>query len=60
MGKRTHYLLIQHCFGSVGHDTLGIAGLLAVDKDDPAEPADETNSTSIDQLLLCNHSATVW
>ena len=28
------YLLVQHGLGSVGHDTLGIARLLAVDKDD--------------------------
>lgn len=54
------YLVIQHGFGSVSHDALGIVRLLAVDKDDATQPANETYCASVDQLLLGNHGAAVW
>lgn len=58
-GLAADYLLVQHGFGCVRHDTLGVARLLAVDKDDAAQPADETHRAGVDQLLLGDHGAAV-
>lgn len=53
------HLVVQHGFGRVGHDALGVAGLLAVDEDDAAQPADEAHRAGVDQLLLGDHGAAV-
>lgn len=58
--REAGHLLVQHGLGGVGHDTLGVAGLLAVDEDDAAQPADEAHRAGVDQLLLGDHGATVW
>ena len=54
-----NYLVVQHGFGGVGHDALGVAGLLSVDKDDASQPADEAYCAGVDQLFLGDHGAAV-
>lgn len=57
--REAAHLLVQHGFGRVGHDALGVAGLLAVDEDDAAQPADEAHRAGVDQLLFGDHCAAV-
>lgn len=54
------YLVIQHDFSRVCHDALGIARLFPVDKDDAAQPANESYCAGVDQLLLGDGGAAVW
>lgn len=57
--KLFDYLLVKHGFGSVCHDTLGIACLLAVDENDARQPADEAHRAGVNQLLLGYRGAAV-
>lgn len=58
--REATHLLVQHGLGGVGHDALGVTGLLAVDEDDATQPADEAHRAGVDQLLLGDHGAAVW